>query len=277
MAWVSCPPFWAILREAKAAAALNHPYICGIHEAGEIEERLFFAMDYIEGQTLRERLRQGPLPLAQAVPLAAEIAEVMDFGLAKRYAGPGADDTTLGGSLVTLTGEGLTPGTPAYMSPEQLRGRPLDPRSDIFSFGVVLYEMLAGRHPFGQEHGLTTANAILGERYASMAEVLADLKGVVAELQGKAKPWFKPLRLAVTAVVVAGAVLGAAWLAKTLFFETPAQALAFRERDWVLVTDFENLTGEAVFDAGLETSMTVSIQQSQYVNVFPPGRVKEET
>lgn len=322
------------MREAKAAAALNHPYICGIHEAGEIGDRLFFAMDYIEGQTLRDRIRQGPLPLAQAVPLAAEIAEalqaahekglvhrdikpanimltpeghakVMDFGLAKRYAGPDADDTTVAGSLVTLTGEGLTPGTPAYMSPEQLRGRPLDPRSDVFSFGIVLYEMLTGRHPFGHESGLTTANAILSEeprplagavagapealqrvvarmlakepgaRYASMAEALTDLKGVAAELQAKAKPWFKPLRLATTAVVVAGAVLGAAWLAKTLFFKTPAQALAFQERDWVLVTDFENLTGEAVFDAGLETAMTVSIQQSQYVNVFPPGRVKE--
>jgi tetratricopeptide (TPR) repeat protein/tRNA A-37 threonylcarbamoyl transferase component Bud32 len=321
------------VREAKAAAALNHPYICGVHEVGEIGDRLFFAMDYIEGQTLRERIRQGPLPLGQAVQVAAEIAEalqaahekglihrdikpanimltpeghakVMDFGLAKQYAGPG-DDTTVGGALITITGEGLTPGTPAYMSPEQLRGRPLDPRSDIFSFGIVLHEMLTGRHPFGHESGLTTVNAILGEeprslagdvagapealqrvlgkmlakepgeRYASMAEVLADLKAISAELQGKAKPWFKPLRLATTAVVVVAAVLGAAWLAKTLFFRTPAQALAFQERDWVLVTDFENLTGEAVFDAGLETAMTVSIQQSQYVNVFPPGRVKE--
>ncbi|MFO7733050.1 MAG: tetratricopeptide repeat protein, partial [Candidatus Aminicenantes bacterium] len=70
-------------------------------------------------------------------------------------------------------------------------------------------------------------------------------------------------------------VLGAAWLAKTLFFKTPAQALAFQERDWILITDFDNKTGEEVFDAGLETALTVSIQQSQYVNVFPPGRVQE--
>jgi tetratricopeptide (TPR) repeat protein/tRNA A-37 threonylcarbamoyl transferase component Bud32 len=322
------------VREAKAAAALNHPYICGIHEVGEVDGRLFFAMDYIEGKTLRDLIRGGPLPLGQAVQVAAEIAEallaahekglihrdikpanimltpeghakVMDFGLAKHYAGPDSD-TTLGGAMITVTGKGLTPGTPAYMSPEQLRGLPLDPRSDIFSFGIVLYEMLTGRHPFGRESGATTVNAILGEaprplagaalagapealqrvvgktlakepgaRYASMAEVLADLKAICAELQGKVKPWFKPLRLGLTAVVVAAAVFGAAFLAKTLFFKTPAQALAFQARDWILITDFENTTGEPLFDAGLETAMTVSIQQSQYVNVFPPGRIKE--
>jgi tetratricopeptide (TPR) repeat protein/tRNA A-37 threonylcarbamoyl transferase component Bud32 len=321
------------VREAKAAAALSHPYICGIHEVGEIEDKLYFAMEFVEGKTLREIVRQGPLAPAKAVEVAAEIAEalraahekglihrdikpanimltpgghakVMDFGLAKHFAKPGSD-TTVGGALMTVTGEGLTPGTPAYMSPEQLRGRPLDPRSDIFSFGIVLYEMLSGRHPFGKEGGLTTVSAILseepqpiagvipgapeglqnilsrmlakdpGDRYASMAEVHEDLKRVNAELQAKAKPWFKPVRTALSAVILAGSVLGAAWLAKVIFFKTPAQALAFQARDWILVTDFENLTGDEVFDAGLETALAVSIQQSQYVNVFPLSRVRE--
>jgi len=322
------------VREAKAAAALSHPYICIIHEVGEIEDKLFFAMDFVEGKTLRDLIHQGPLPPGQAVQVAAEIAEalqaahekglihrdikpanimltteghakVMDFGLAKHFARPEAD-TTAGGRLVTVTEEGMTPGTPAYMSPEQLRGKDLDPRSDIFSFGIVLYEMLSGRHPFKKETGITTASAILSEepqpiasviegvpeglqqiigrmlakeadgRYPSMAEVHADLKRIVADLQGaKAKPWFKPVRIALTAVVLAGAVLGAAWLAKALFFKTPAKALAFQERDWILVTDFENLTGEEVFDAGLETALTVSIQQSQFVNVFPSSRIQE--
>jgi tetratricopeptide (TPR) repeat protein/tRNA A-37 threonylcarbamoyl transferase component Bud32 len=321
------------VREAKAAAALSHPYICGIHEVGEIEDKLFFAMEFVEGKTLRELVRQGPLPAGQAVHVAAEIAEalqaahekglihrdikpanimltpeghakVMDFGLAKHFAKP-SPDTTVGGALVTVTGEGLTPGTPAYMSPEQLRGKPLDPRSDIFSFGIVLCEMLSGRHPFGKEGGLTTVSAILseepqpiagavagapdglqkiigrmlakdpGDRYASMADVRADLKRISADLEGKSRPWFKPVRTALTAAILAGAVFGAAWLAKTLFFKTPAQALAFQARDWILVTDFENLTGEAVFDAGLETALAVSIQQSQYVNVFPLSRVRE--
>lgn len=321
------------VREAKAAAALSHPYICGIHEVGEVEDKLYFAMEFVEGKTLRETLAAGPLPLARAVQVAAEAAEalqaahekglihrdikpanimltpeghakVMDFGLAKHFAGHGPD-TDAGGALMTVTGEGLTPGTPAYMSPEQLRGRPLDPRSDIFSFGIVLYETLTGRHPFGKEGGLTTVSAILGEepppiagavanapeglqkllgrmlakepgdRVASMAEVRGELDGISAELRAKARPWFKPARTAVMAAVLAGAVFGAAWLAKLLFFKTPGQALAFQARDWILVTDFENQTGQEMFDAGLETAMSVSIQQSQYVNVFPAGRVRE--
>ena len=322
------------LREAKAAAALNHPYICSIHEVGEVEGQLFFAMEYVEGKTLRDRIQRGPLTPGQAVPVAAEIAEalqtahekglihrdikpanimltpeghakVMDFGLAKHFAGTGAD-ATAGCPPVTVTGEGLTPGTPAYMSPEQLKGMDLGPRSDIFSFGIVLYEMLSGRHPFKRETGMTTVSAILSEepepisgviegvperlqrvvgrmlakdpreRYGSMADVRADLMRTGTGTQGvKAKPQLKLLRIAFTAVILAGAVLGAAWLAKELFFRTPAKALAFQERDWILVTDFENATGEPVFDAGLETALTISLQQSQYVNVFPPGRVRE--
>lgn len=322
------------IREAKAAAALNHPYICSIHEVGEIEDKLFFAMEYVEGKTLRDRILQGPLPLAEALPIAAEIAEalrvahdkgvihrdikpanimltneghakVMDFGLAKQFVRP-ATDGSPAGMLLTMTDEGMTPGTPAYMSPEQLRGKTLDQRSDIFSFGIVLYEMLSGRHPFKRETGLTTVSAILseepqpiasiieslpdtvqtviarmlakgvGERYQSMGEIHEDLRKMLADLPGpKAIKFLKPLRLALTAAVLVAAVLGAAWLAKTLFFTTPAQALAFQERDWILITDFENLTGEQVFDGSLETALTVSIQQSQYVNVFPPSRAQE--
>lgn len=322
------------VREAKAAAALNHPYICSIHEVGEAGDKLFFAMEFVEGKTLRDRIHQGPLPPAQALRVAAEIAEafqaahekglihrdikpanimltpeghakVMDFGLAKHFATSDAD-TTAGGPPVTVTGEGLTPGTPAYMSPEQLHGRDLDPRSDIFSFGIVLYEMLGGRHPFKKETGITTASAILNEepqpiagviegvpdglqrvvgrmlakepaeRYPSMAGVHADLRRIITEMEGaKAKARSKPVRIALTTAVLAAAVLGAAWLAKTLFLNTPARALAFQARDWILVTDFENLTGEGIFDAGLETALTISLQQSQYVNVFPPSRVRE--
>jgi len=322
------------IREAKAAAALNHPYICSIHEVGEAENQLFFAMEYVEGETLRERILRGPLPPAEALAIAAEIAEalhvahqkglihrdikpanimltneghakVMDFGLAKHFAKPDPD-TAPGAMTLTVTGEGMTPGTPAYMSPEQLRGKDLEQRSDIFSFGIVLYEMLTGRHPFKRETGLTTVSAILSEepqpipgliggvpeglqqivarmlakdpdgRYPSMAEVHADLKRALAEAQGlKASPLFRPLRSVLTAAVLVASVLGAAWLAKTLFFKTPAQALAFQERDWILITDFENNTGEEVFNGSLETALTVSIQQSQYVNVFPPSRVQE--
>jgi len=322
------------IHEAKAAAALSHPYICSIHEVGEAEDRLFFAMEFVEGKNLRERISQGPLPLEEALLIASEIAEalrfahekglihrdikpanvmltkeghakVMDFGLAKHFVKTGLE-TGPAELTRTATDEGLTPGTLAYMSPEQLRGEDLDQRSDIFSFGVLLYEMLGGRHPFKGESGLTIASAILneepqpiakviedvpedlqkavdrmlakdaGKRYPSMAEVHADLKKTLEEIQGrKVRPFVKPLRLAVTAAVILAAVLGAAWLARTLFFAMPARALAFQERDWILITDFENKTGEGVFDGSLETALTVSIQQSQYVNVFPPSRVKE--
>ena len=179
------------IREAKAAAALDHPYICSIHEVGETENRLFFAMEYVPGKTLRERISEGPLPLKQALPIAEEIAEalqvahekgmihrdikpanimlmekghakVMDFGLAKEMVS--ADkQRALADLSVTLTDEGLAPGTPAYMSPEQLHGQALDQRSDIFSFGIVLYEMLSGVHPFKKKTGLTTLSAILSE------------------------------------------------------------------------------------------------------------------
>jgi len=322
-------------REAKAAAALNHPYICSIHEVGETENRLFFAMEYLPGKTLRDRIAEGPLPLKQAFPIAEEIAEalqfahekgmihrdikpanimlmekghakVMDFGLAKQLTSA-KKERALADLSVTLTDEGLAPGTPAYMSPEQLQGKALDQRSDIFSFGIMLYEMLSGVHPFKKKTGLTTISAILSEdprpiaefiqgmpeplqqivgkllaknpsdRYQSMKDVQADLRKIEADLAPAPKilPFLKPVRLALTAVVVVLAVIAAAWLAKALFFKTPAKALAFQERDWILITDFDNQTGEQVFEGSLTTALTVGIQQSQYVNAFPPSRIQE--
>ncbi|MDH4197120.1 MAG: protein kinase, partial [Candidatus Aminicenantes bacterium] len=324
-----------LVREARAAAALDHPYVCSVHEVGEAEGRLFFVMEYVEGRTLRDRIAQGPIPVRPALDIAVEAAEalqsahekglvhrdikpanimllekghakVMDFGLAKPLAGAGKTKAPAEG-LTSLTHDGFSPGTPAYMSPEQLRGEELDQRSDIFSFGLVLYEMLTGRHPFKGETGFTTASAILKEsprpladfaarmpeplqqvldkmlakdvrdRYPSVQAVLEDLRGVQSGLpaEGKILRLLKPARVAVTAGVLVVAVLAAAWLAKTIFFRSAAEALAFEERDWILITDVENLTGDQVFDGTLETALTVGIQQSQYVNVFPRTRVQE--
>lgn len=179
------------MREAKAAAGLDHPYICSIHEVGEAEGKLFFAMEYAEGRTLRDRIAAGPLPLSVALPIAIEVAEalqtahekgivhrdikpanvmlmerghakVMGFGLAKQVARDGEAGQPID-SLMTLTEPGSVPGTPAYMSPEQLKGRAVDHLSDIFSFGVMFYEMLTGVHPFKKETGLATVSAILSE------------------------------------------------------------------------------------------------------------------
>jgi len=184
------------LREAKSAAALDHPFVCKIYEIGEEstgseggDGRSFIAMEYVQGETLAERLRGGPLGLDVALRLASEIAEaletahgqgivhrdlkpanimvtesdhvkVLDFGLAKRVESPQATGSELE-TEAQITGAGVMMGTPAYMSPEQMRAETVDRRSDIFSFGVVLYEMLTGAHPFTKGTAIDTAGAIL--------------------------------------------------------------------------------------------------------------------
>jgi serine/threonine protein kinase/dienelactone hydrolase len=185
------------LREAKSAATLDHPHICVVHEANEVEGSPFIVMEYVEGESLKARLERGPLPPEQTLQLAAEIAEalqeahskhiihrdlkpanvmitraghvkVMDFGLAKRLLSA-EHATTEAETITELTQMGTTVGTLAYMSPEQLQGQPVDHRSDIFSFGALLYEMLTSIHPFRKEVGMATAAAILSKDPAPLA------------------------------------------------------------------------------------------------------------
>jgi len=182
------------LREAKSAAALDHPFICNIFQVGEEDGTVFIAMEYVQGETLKDVMIDGPIPLNETIRIAAEIAEamekahqegiihrdlkpsnimltpeghvkVMDFGLAKQVVtieqGEGADLT------VSL-------GTPGYMSPEQLRGERLNTRSDLFSFGILLFEMLTGTHPFKREQPFATALAILSDPPPQLDEYLSD-------------------------------------------------------------------------------------------------------
>ena len=172
------------LREAKAAAALDHPYICKIYEIGEVEGKAYIAMEYIEGRTLFEKVASGPLPLAQVLDLGAEIAEaleaahkkqivhrdiksanvmvtteghvkILDFGLARMLAMEALSASKVDTYSGRLTSHDSTPGTVIYMSPEQVRGEPIDGRTDIFSLGVVLYEMATANLPFqGATSGL---------------------------------------------------------------------------------------------------------------------------
>jgi formylglycine-generating enzyme required for sulfatase activity/dienelactone hydrolase/predicted Ser/Thr protein kinase len=197
------------LREAKAVATLDHPHICVVHETGEAEGAPFIVMEYVEGESLRERLARGPLPLGETLRLAAEIAEaleeahsrhiihrdlkpanvmltrtghakVMDFGLAKRLLS--AQEATEEETLTELTRMGTTVGTLAYMSPEQLQGQPADHRSDIFSFGALLCEMLTGVHPFRKNVGVATAAAILSEDPAPLVQQATGLPQQLVKL-----------------------------------------------------------------------------------------------
>ena len=160
-------------REARAVASLNHPNICTLHDIGVQDGISYMVMELMEGETLAARIEKGPIPLEQALVLAAQIADaldrahragvthrdvkpanimltrdgvkVLDFGLAKSTAAPGPNDATL---VASLTTEGSIIGTPQYMAPEQFEGKEADARADIWAFGAVLYEMVTGQKAF---------------------------------------------------------------------------------------------------------------------------------
>jgi serine/threonine protein kinase len=192
-----------LLREARAAATLDHPNICSIYEVGEENGQTFIVMQYIEGETLDERMRGEPLDLQESLPTAAQIADalvaahergvihrdikpsniiltergqvkVLDFGLAKVMRTPGQISSEAGTERI-FTSPGMIIGTVPYMSPKQVRGEALDARSDIFSFGVVLYEMLGGKHPFAHQSAAVTISAILTQEPPPLKQCRTDL------------------------------------------------------------------------------------------------------
>jgi serine/threonine protein kinase len=191
------------LREARAASALDHPNICTVHDIGDSEGQLYIVMACYEGETLKERLERGPLPVDEARQVAIQVArglaraheagiihrdiksanvmltrrgeaKILDFGIAKMR------------SDTSLTRTGSSPGTPAYMSPEQAQGKPVDARTDLWSLGVLLYEMLAGRRPFEGDDEQAILYAIQSREPEPLGRVRPEVPRALAGAVAKA-------------------------------------------------------------------------------------------
>jgi eukaryotic-like serine/threonine-protein kinase len=307
-------------REAQAASALNHPNICTIHEIGEHNGQPFIAMEFLDGKTLKHRISGKPLPLEHVLDLGIEIADaleaahaegiihrdikpanifvtkrghakILDFGLAKVVPvgmGVGVSQMPTASAGELVTSPGVAVGTVAYMSPEQARGEELDARTDLFSFGAVLYEMATGRMAFPGKNAAVIHDAILNRAPTPLARVNPDFPPDLERIVNKALEKDRKLRYqnvadictdlqrlkrdtesarlpaATSAVVGVEKRRGIRW--KVVFPAAAATAVVLAvgsylyfhrtpkltDKDTIILADFTNTTGDAVFDDTLK-------------------------
>jgi len=327
-------------QEARAISSLNHPNICTLYEVEEYDGKPVIVMELLDGQTLTERMKAGPVPLNQVLQWGIEIADaldtahttglihrdikpanlfitsrgrikVLDFGLAKlTAAAPGVSLDLQEDSLTSL---GVIPGTTPYMSPEQVRGDELDVRTDLFSLGTVLYEVATGERAFAEKNIALTMDAVLNKRptpvaqanpeipaelgqiiekalekdlnlrYQSATELHADLSHlkrdtdsghVTAGSSGnRALPEARKTGARILWKFVGPALLLAVLVAGGFYYRSHQTKPVMTDKDTVILADFTNSTGDAVFDGTLRQGLAAQLEQSPFLNLVSDERI----